>query len=175
MISRFECPNSNARWDSPLYEINLLDTSISLDSKEQLGASMDNLVTCIIEDLLHSKTKVKPNKSTIPTRSAASDYIQTVEKATNRVISLVLEAQSKGEEEMRLPNQEDVALQLATNLEAWTPITLAKAKRNFLAFVRSGLGAGVDSRVAKRANEDEVSVLFVRFLSNEAQRDAHLA
>ncbi|KAM7537495.1 hypothetical protein Aperf_G00000061670 [Anoplocephala perfoliata] len=174
MIGRFECPNPNARWDSPLYKINLPGPSVSPDSQEEFAISMDNLVSCVIGDLLQSKTKVKPNKSTIPTRSAASDYIQTVEKATNRVINLILEAQSKGEEKMCLPDQEDVTLQLATNLEAWTPTTLIKAKHNFLAFVRSGLGAGVDSRVTKHANEDEVSALFVRFLSNEAQRDAHL-
>lgn len=74
---------------------------------------------------------------------------------------------------MSLPNQEEVTLEL-NGQETWTPTTLSKAKRHFLAFVRSGLGAGVDARVTKRTTEDEVSALFVRFLENEAHRSAFL-
>lgn len=70
---------------------------------------------------------------------------------------------------MALPNQDDVTLQLADQ-ENWTPATLAKAKRHFFAFVRAGLGAGADATMTRRKNEDEISVLFVRFLGNEAQQ-----
>ena len=89
------------------------------------------------------------------------------------MINLILEAQSRGDEKMTLPNQDDVALELA-NHETWTPAALAKAKRHFIAFVRSGLGAGVDARVTKRTSEDEVSALFVHFLGNEAHRSNFL-
>nr|CDS34261.2 ribosome biogenesis protein wdr12 [Hymenolepis microstoma] len=115
-----------------------------------------------------SKTKVKQNKTTVISRSVAPDYIQLVEKATNKVINLILEAQSKGEEKMCLPKQEDICLQLASNIHPWTRSTLAKAKRNFLAFLRSG-------QRATKVNEDEMCVLFVGFLNNESQRDAFLA
>lgn len=87
-----------------------------------------------------------------------------------------MEAQSRGDAELRLPNQEDAVLDLANNTkeEAWTPATLAKAKRNFLGFVRFGLGAGVTARVTNQTSEEEVSALFVRFLGNEAQKPAFL-
>ncbi len=96
-----------------------------------------------------------------------------MDKATNQVIRLILEAQSRGDEQVCLPNQEDVTLELA-NQEVWTATTLAKAKRHFLGFVRSGLGAGVEARVTKRTTEEEASALFIRFLGNEAQRSAFL-
>ncbi|KAM3181740.1 hypothetical protein ACTXT7_013772 [Hymenolepis weldensis] len=168
LIYRFECPNPDARWDNPLYEISLPDANFSPDPEEEFKISMENLVSNIIADLLQPKTKVKQNKTTVITRAAAPDYIQLVEKATNKVINIILEAQSKGEEKMCLPNQKGISLQLAGNLQPWTQTTLAKAKRNFLAFLRSG-------QRATKVGEDEMCALFVSFLNNEAQRDAFLA
>ncbi|VDL43100.1 unnamed protein product [Hymenolepis diminuta] len=168
LIYRFECPNPDARWDNPLYEISLPDANFSPDPEEEFKISMKDLVSNIITDLLQSKTKVKQNKTTVITRAAAPGYIQLVEKATNKVINIILEAQSKGEEKMCLPNQEGISLQLAGNLQPWTQTTLAKAKRNFLAFLRSG-------QRATKVGEDEMCALFVGFLNNEAQRDALFA
>lgn len=131
--------------------------------------SLENLINNIDADLLQAKSKVKQNKTTVITRAAASDYIQVFEKATSKVIGLILAAQSKGEEKMCLPNQEEVSLQLAGSLQPWNQATLAKAKRNFLTFLKSG------QRITpSKANEEEMCTMFVHFLNSEAQRDTFL-
>ncbi|CDS42794.1 protein KTI12 [Echinococcus multilocularis] len=173
LVNRFERPNGTSRWDNPLYEICLPKADGPFDPREEFKQLVEDLASRVIRDLLQSNVKVKPNQSTVPSKSAAADYIQTVERATNKVISLILTAQSRGDEKVALPNQEDVVLQLAYQ-ETWTPAILAKAKRHFFAFVRSGLGASADTRVTRRTSEDEISALFVRFLGTEAQQLASL-
>uniref|UniRef100_A0A5K3EII9 Protein KTI12 homolog n=1 Tax=Mesocestoides corti TaxID=53468 RepID=A0A5K3EII9_MESCO len=170
LVSRFERPNPASRWDSPLYEICLPDLTLSPSPAEELQQLVEGLCDWTIHELLQSDVKITPNQSTIPVKAAAVDYLQTLEKATSRVIGLILTAQSQGDEQVSLPNHEYASLQLGGQ-EAWTPTTLAKAKRHFLAFVRSGFGAGV----TKQTTEEQVCVLFIRFLANEGQKDALLA
>ncbi|KAL5110257.1 hypothetical protein TcWFU_004511 [Taenia crassiceps] len=173
LVNRFERPNGTSRWDNPLYEICLPEVDGPLDPEEELNQLIEDLASRVIHDLLQSNVKVKPNQSTVPSKSSAADYIQVVERATSNVISLILAAQSRGDKKVALPDQEGVVLQLADQ-ETWTPATLAKAKRHFIAFVRSGLGAGADATVTRRANVDEIGVLFVCFLGNEGQQLASL-
>ncbi|VDM32960.1 unnamed protein product [Hydatigera taeniaeformis] len=163
LVNRFEPPNGVSRWDSPLYEICLPGANGPLDPEDELKQSVEDLANRVIHDLLQSTVKIKPNRSTIVPKSAAADYVQVVERTVNKVISIILAAQSRGDKKAALPNQEDVILQLPSQ-ETWTPATLAKAKRHFFAFIRS------EARLAKLTNEDEISVLFVRFLGNETQR-----
>ncbi|VDN18246.1 unnamed protein product [Dibothriocephalus latus] len=56
---------------------------------------------------------------------------------------------------------------------AWTASTLAKAKRQYLSFLRAN--AAQMGSAKKRTTPFEAAVLFMHFLNNEAQRTTFLS
>ncbi len=75
-MSRFERPNPASRWDNPLYEICLPDPNGPVDAEEELSQLIDNIASRVVNELLQTTAKVKPNQSTVPVKAAATNYLQ---------------------------------------------------------------------------------------------------
>ncbi|KAL7065266.1 hypothetical protein AAHC03_05355 [Spirometra sp. Aus1] len=180
VVTRFERPNPSSRWDTPLYEVCL-----SEDFEQEKEGYSQNLQTVIdqltarILSELSSGARVRPNQSTVPAQAADSSYLQIVDKATTEVVSAILAAQANGAAFASLPphltspDSGDAPNLDLTDGFAWTASTLAKAKRQYLSFLRTN--AAQLTSATKRTTPFEAAVLFMHFLNSEAQRSTFLA
>lgn len=75
MINRFEEPDGNKRWDSPLISISFDDNELPLNE---------------IWRILILNKKPKPNLATILKPSVGSNYLQQLDRLTNQVINEII-------------------------------------------------------------------------------------
>ncbi|KAJ6257951.1 hypothetical protein Dda_7741 [Drechslerella dactyloides] len=78
LIFRYEEPNGMARWDSPLFIVPWMDEDIP--GEEMWNAMINN-------------EAVKPHQATVLKPAAEANYLQILDKATQDVVSAVVEHQ----------------------------------------------------------------------------------
>ncbi|KAK6329713.1 hypothetical protein TWF696_003580 [Orbilia brochopaga] len=79
LIFRYEEPNGMARWDSPLFIVPWMDEGIP--GEEMWNAMINN-------------EAVKPHQATVLKPAAEANYLQILDKATQDVVSAVVEHQN---------------------------------------------------------------------------------
>ena len=88
LLLRYEEPNPSTRWDSPLFTVIYDDAELPIE----------NIWTCLLS------TKTKPNLSTVQRSATDPDSLFELERATQDVISLVMQqAQSGGGGKVKVP------------------------------------------------------------------------
>ncbi|KAJ1895752.1 kti12, chromatin associated [Kickxella alabastrina] len=90
LIMRYEEPNAAAKWDSPLF------TVIQHDKEDVLP--FDAIWAALVE-----KRALAPNFSTAMKPATTTNYLSELERATQHVISAVLDAQKSGVPMHELP------------------------------------------------------------------------
>ena len=81
LLFRYEEPNGMTRWDSPLFTVPYLDPAPPLNQ----------IWTTII--LGRGIAPVKPNRATVEKPASGEDFLQDLDRATQEVVTLVLEHQ----------------------------------------------------------------------------------
>ncbi|CAH8828499.1 unnamed protein product [Trichobilharzia szidati] len=136
MISRFERPQPNQRWDNPLIiiEPHLWD-SPNLINVETVTMQLKPFLT-------KEKGKIQPNKSTQPTVVSSSTYLQNLEHITQQIVDHILNKQAQGASSIDLPKRfqradnQDVVLQITNQEKKYTAGNLVRLKRRYIAVQR---------------------------------------
>ncbi|XP_076459893.1 protein KTI12 homolog [Babylonia areolata] len=138
LVMRFEPPNPNNRWDSPLF---VLQTGDTLPAEDICAALFD-------------RKAPKPNQSTQSQPLSSTNFLYELDKVTKDIVSLILDAQKTGTpgDIISIPNtKEKVVLKRVLTLSE-----LQRHKRQFITYTKLH---PVDSTA-------HLSGLFVQYLNN---------
>ncbi|KAE9554831.1 hypothetical protein FO519_001946 [Halicephalobus sp. NKZ332] len=86
LAQRYETPNPNDRWDSPLIKIEI--------SKEDKLPKTVEIDFDLILDYLFNDEKVKPNDSTVPKAEHEADKLNRMQIITQEIIQTIIQKQS---------------------------------------------------------------------------------
>ena len=119
LIARFEPPNPQNRWDSPLF-ITRPDENLPLDE---------------IHDALFKNKRLPPNQSTQSQPLAAKDYLHELDIKTQRIVAATLSAQKTAVigDSIKVPGADEKLLLCKT----FTLGELQRCKRQFISFTKS--------------------------------------
>lgn len=81
LVTRYEEPNDMTKWDSPLFNVFFEDERAPVDA--------------IWEALINAKLK-RPNAATLMKPATESNYLYELDKATQEIVSMILENQKLG-------------------------------------------------------------------------------
>ena len=84
LVFRYEEPNGMTRWDSPLFTVPWVDEKMDCE------AIWDAVVG------KEAGAKIKANVATIIKPPREADYLHELDKTTQEIVSLILEAQRNG-------------------------------------------------------------------------------
>lgn len=142
LVFRYEEPNGNSRWDSPLYIIIEGDSNYPLDE--------------LWESLVLNKPK-PPNQATVLKAATPSNYLFELDKITQEIVVEVLEMQ-------KLNPGGTVKVKNYTTLvtlpyKSMTLAQLQRIRRNYIALNR-----------VKTVETDRIPPLFIDFLNKNFER-----
>ncbi|RPA93040.1 chromatin associated protein KTI12 [Choiromyces venosus 120613-1] len=125
LVFRYEEPNGNARWDSPLFTVPWMD------SGEECMAVWEQVWKAVCAE----GVVVKANQATVLKPASESDYLYELDKTTQEVVSLVLDHQknSGGGGELPVPECGKVLELPGQDL---TVAQLQRIRRQFIALNR---------------------------------------
>lgn len=137
LVMRFEPPDSQNRWDQPLFTLYPDDPLPSQD---------------ILDTLIHRKP-APPNQSTQSQPLSATNFLHELDRRTQEIISSLLDAQrtSMVGEHISLPGTTE-KLHLTKNL---TMAELRRLRRQFITY----------TKLHPVENHERIATLFVQFLN----------
>ncbi|XP_013185913.1 protein KTI12 homolog [Amyelois transitella] len=136
---RFEEPNSNNRWDSPLFTVQPADT-LDLDS---------------VYKVLFEKKPPPPNMSTQNPPLSSTNFLYELDKVTQEITQQILEAKRLNQSDVRFPSW-GCSLD-AGGLHLATPQSIARLRRQYLTYAKQNYAG---------ENRDNLAKCFVRYLNN---------
>ena len=141
LIMRFETPNPEARWDSPLFRVSYGE-DIPMEQ---------------IYDALYQRKAPPPNQSTQSPPLAATNFVHELDNVSQKIVMYIIDTQKTTVvgDEVSIPGSKE-KLKLTKVL---TLAELQRLKRQFITFSKS---RAVDS-VANIPN------MFIHFLNNSLQ------
>lgn len=148
MIARFEEPDGSKRWDSPLITIGYDDNEENLPFNE-------------IWEIIALRKGPKPNLATILKPSIGTNYLQELDRLTNRVVNDIVGYQQIdkfGSLKIKNVDNNEVFVELP-NLQV-SIATLQRIKRSFINLNR-----------VHNLNIDRIIPLFVEYLNNSLNID----
>lgn len=139
LIMRYEEPNTNSRWDSPCFNIFWEDESAPIED---------------IWNALVNRKIARPNASTLMKPAVEGDYMYELDKATQSVITSILDTQKMG----MIGGEIKVdGLSLSLPDQAVGVAALQRLKRQFVS-LNKNLMVGGPARL---------KTLFVEFLNDQ--------
>ncbi|KPJ10957.1 Protein KTI12-like [Papilio machaon] len=116
---RFEEPNSNHRWDSPLFTIQ----------------PSDNLDLDAIYSVLFEKKPPPPNMSTQNPPLSSTNFLYELDKVTQSISKQILDAKQLNMDEVRFPDYPGCSLE-AGFIQNINPQKLLRLRRQFLTYAK---------------------------------------
>jgi len=144
LVSRFEEPNDNNRWDAPLFTILHDDTLVPCDA---------------IWDAVMVKKPRPPNLSTVVKPVSETNYLYELEKTTQDIVNAILEERKHNVDTgiVKIPRVEQ-----AINLPS-RAVTLAELRRLRRQFTNI-------NKMHTLLDMDRVADLFVDYLNTNMNR-----
>jgi len=118
LCMRFEPPDSNKRWDSPLFTVTN-ETSLSFEE---------------VSDSLYKRSAPPPNQSTIPTPLSSGNFMHDLDQVTQSIIKEILDMQKTamvGDSIQITNSTEKIVL-----LKQLTMAELRRVKRQFITYAK---------------------------------------
>lgn len=139
LFMRFEQPNPNNRWDSPLFVIQPDDAELPF--KE-------------IEDSLYSRKPPPPNMATQSQPLSATNFLYELDRITQETIGIIMDAQktSVAGDFIHIPGAKD-------KIQICRSVTLAELQRHKRQFITYTKMHPVD-------DTSKISSMFVQYLNN---------
>ncbi|XP_059062489.1 protein KTI12 homolog [Achroia grisella] len=136
---RFEEPNSNNRWDSPLFTVQPTDT-LDLESVYQV---------------LFERKPPPPNMSTQNPPLTSTNFLYELDKVTQSISKCILDAKQLDQDEVRFPEYPGCELD-SSFVQCVNPQKLLVLRRQFLTYAK-----------ANHSNEDvnKIGRYFVQYLN----------
>jgi protein KTI12 len=136
LVMRYEAPNGNNRWDSPLF----------------LSLKLAPLDMEAVEAALYSRKPPPPNQSTQCQPLSSTTFLHELDKCTSAIISAIMEAQKLGlADDVKVPGTEE-------RVHATRSVTmaeLARTKRQFITYAKT---RAID-------DVNKLATMFVQYLN----------
>uniref|UniRef100_A0A336MYV6 Protein KTI12 homolog n=1 Tax=Culicoides sonorensis TaxID=179676 RepID=A0A336MYV6_CULSO len=140
ICQRFEEPQSNNRWDSPLF-VSFPDDKLDFEG---------------IEASIFSKKPPKPNQSTQSAPLSATNYMFELDQMTQDIVSQVVSARKVGcVDPILIKGQQNLKIEIRSDV---TVSELNRCRRQYLNFIKQQSGTVM-------AKLDQAPGLFVQFLN----------
>lgn len=138
LVMRFEPPNSQSRWDSPLFTVH---------PDDELPAQQ-------IADALFHRKAPPPNMSTQSQPLSSTNFLHELDKITQTVVGAILEAQKTGipGDQIMIPG----AVDKVVLMKIMTLAELQRVRRQFISF----------AKLRPIEDSSKLSNMFVQFLNN---------
>ena len=138
LMMRFEPPNSQNRWDSPLFSLK----------------PEDKIPFQEIDATLFARKAPPPNQSTMSTPLSSVNFLYELDRITQELIIALLEAQKTSfvGDEITLPNSSEKILLL----KFFTMAELRKLKKQFLTY----------TKMHPIEDTSKIGNMFVQYLNN---------
>ncbi|KAK4050750.1 kti12, chromatin associated [Microbotryomycetes sp. JL221] len=169
LISRFEEPNSSARWDSPLITIASFDPDLC--QRPSMAINDDDVGSNEAEKIWEAITTgdIKPpNVAVLPVLTASTSYLTQLETLTSNVISALLARQSLTPLQGTIPltiqpssggnlNSSTIKIELTINKNVSMPL-LQRLKKQF---------TKLNQQTGKELNQQQMVMLFAEYLQGQ--------
>ncbi len=137
LVMRYEAPNSNNRWDSPLF-LSLKSVPLDLEA---------------VEAALFDRKPPPPNQSTQCQPLSSTNFLHELDRVTSAIVAAILDAQKLGlADGCKVPGTDERVVVTRTV----TMPELARTKRQFIQYAKT---RAID-------NVDKLATMFVQYLNS---------